>query len=139
MIVKNIIESVAGACGIQCHYQSVEQLNRLLDNAEFPCAYFFLLTQNTLNVDGGNLRERVQVAVFFVEPTEYDFAAVENEEIIERCKQRALQWVRSLWSNSYLRLIGVNNTQRVYDEMDVTLTGFAVNVTLEELKGIACE
>lgn len=134
-IVEKIQQSITAATGLRCYYQSAEQLNTIADNINYPCAYFFLLQQQQLNVTSARPRERVQIAVFFVNMTEFDFNSIENERIIDGCKERALQWVRGLSRDKYLRLISNNGTQRVYDEFDVILTGFAVNVTVEELVG----
>lgn len=138
-IIEKIQNSVKAATGLVCYYQSVEQLDRIADNAEYPCAYLFLLQQQGLNIDGGNIRERLNISVFFVNPTEFDFNAVENERIIERCRRSAFKWLRYLMRNSDFRLISENGSERVYDEFDVILTGYAVNVTIEELKGVACD
>lgn len=135
-IVEKIKQSVEAATGVQLFYQSAEQLNRQLDNVQLPCAYLFLLENQSLNVDGGHLRERLNIAVFFVDKTEFDFESFENERIIDTCKQRAYTWLQSLTNDAYIRLLNVIGTQRVYDVMDVILTGFAVQVTIEEMQGV---
>lgn len=134
-IVEKIKHSIEDATGLPVLYQSVEQLNRIADNADYPCAFFFLLQEQRLNTDSDNIRERVQIAVFFVEQSVFDFDAVENEEIIQRCKERAITWIRALRTDDFIRLISQNATERVYDYFDAQLTGFAVNVTIEELVG----
>lgn len=138
-ITERIQNSVKAATGLVCYYQSAEELNRLLDYAEFPCAYLFLLSSQQVTTTSGVVRERLTIGVFFVEPTEFDFHSAENEVIIDRCKRRAFKWLRSLMRDSEFRLVATNNTERVYDEFDAILTGFALNVTIEELKGSVCE
>lgn len=134
-ITQKIQESVKAATEVRCYYQSAEALNRIADYAEMPCAAFTLLEQQQLTTDNGNYRERVQIAMFFVDVTEFDFEAAQNELIIQGCKRLALQWLKALQQSKTLRLIANNGTQRVYDEADAILTGFAVNVTLEEIEG----
>lgn len=136
-IVEKIIQAVNDGGGVPCYYQSAEQLNRIADNMDYPCAYFFLLQQQGLNIDGGRIRERLQVAIFFVEPTEFDFDSIENEQIIERCKERAFKFIKHLMNSADFKLVSNNGTQRVYDEFDAILTGFAVNLTIEELVGLS--
>lgn len=135
-IINKIIKSVGRATKQVCLYQSPEQLNRIADNADFPCAMFFLLSNGQLSEGLNNIRERVTVAMFFVDKTEFDFAALENERIIERCKGRAARWIRSLVGSHDLRLVNIEGTERVYDYFDVQLTGWAVRLTLEELHGV---
>ncbi len=137
-IIDKIKQSVTDATGVPCYYQSEEELNRILDNAQLPCALFVLLRGGQLTTTNGHLRERVQVAMFFADKTDFDFTAHENEEIINKQKQRAYKWLLSLNTSKLLRVIGIIGTERAYTDYDVILTGYAVNVTLEELRGVAC-
>lgn len=134
-IVERLQASVHDATGLVLHYQSAEQLNRIADVTDYPCAFLFLLGNQQLNTDGANIRERLQIAVFFCDLSEFDFAAAENEAIIEGCKSNALKWLRALYSSREFRLVSVNGTERAYDMFDAQLTGFAINVTVEELIG----
>ena len=134
-IVDKIKESISVATDLPVYYQSEEQLNRIADNADYPCAYFFLLQTQGITTDSMTLRERVNIAVFFVNLTEFDFNADENEAIIDECKQKAMRWLAMLPRDAYFRLTAVGQSERLYDTFDAQLTGYAVNVTLEELEG----
>lgn len=134
-IIDKIRHSVEGAAKMKLHYQSAEQLNRIADYTDYPCAFLFLLQSQGLNIENSNYRERLQVAIFFVTRSEFDFRSEENERLIDDCKQAAYRWLQSLRRDKYLRLEGVNGTERVYDYFDAQLTGYAVNVTVEELTG----
>lgn len=134
-IVDKIRRSVEKATELHCLYQSAEQLNRIADNTDFPAALFVLLTQGQI-ASIKPLRERVTVAMFFVDKTEFDFQAAENEHIIEGCQKKAHKWIKSLIGSHELRIVAVESTERVYDYLDVQLTGYAVRVTLEEITGI---
>lgn len=133
---KKIMQSVSSATGLRCLYQSEQAINVMLDNADMPCAFAFLLQSNGMNTASGNYRERVTIAVFFVDLTNYDFNSIENEDIISRCKSAAVDWLAALQTSHFFRLISVNSTQRVYDRFDAIVTGFAVNVTIEEVEGV---
>ena len=74
-------------------------------------------------------------AVVFADKTQFDFNALENEEIIDRMKEKAFRWLHTLRTSDDLRLIAINSTQRLYDTTTDILTGYAVNITLEEVKG----
>lgn len=136
MFVEKIIKSVETATGLKCYYQSAEEINRIFDYADHPSAHFFLIDSAGVQMSAGNIRERVQVAIFFCDLTEFDFNSIENEKIIEQCKERAFRWLDSLSRSPLLRLVSVTNSTRVYNAYDSILTGFALNCTLEELKGI---
>lgn len=138
-IIDKIKASVEGATDCAFYYHSGGDLNLILDSVdEYPCAIATLLENGGAEIDGGQIRERVRIAVFFVKPTEFDFNAEDNERLIDECKTLAFKWVNSLLSHdSELTLEGVNDTTRVYDQYDAILTGFAVNVTLTELYGVS--
>lgn len=134
-IVEKIRASVTAATGLQCHYQSAEQLNRIADNASMPCAMFILLDQTQLVSDNGNMRERAQIAMFFADMTDFDFAAAENEAIIQEQKGNAVRWLGALRRSKELRVVQENGAQRFYDDYDALLTGYALNITIEEVRG----
>ena len=135
-IVNKIKKSVQSGTGLTCLYGSLDSINvQMGDQTEFPVAFFVLLNNGSLDNRSSNYRERVDVAMFFVKPTEFDFESIENEAIISECKQCAFQWLNSLFLGGDLRYITTLNTSRVYNQMDDILTGYALRVRLEELVG----
>ena len=136
-IVDKIIGSIKAALGddFPVYYHDEATLNLKTQTMQFPCALFYLLTVGTAEAEGGQMKERVTAAVFFVEPSQYDFNAVENETIIDRCKGRCFAWLLSLNGSEEIGLHLINRTNRVYDKFDDILTGFGVSVDLKELKG----
>lgn len=136
-IVNKIKKSVQSGTGLTCLYGSLDDINAQMGGqTDFPVAFFVLLNTGNLNTETSNYRERVDVAMFFVKPTEFDFESVENEQIIAECKSYAFQWLNSLYLGGDLRYITTLNTSRVYNQMDDILTGYAVRVRLEELVGM---
>lgn len=135
-IVNKIKKSVQSGTGLTCLYGSLDSINvQMGDQTDFPVAFFVLLNNGSLDDRSSNYRERVDVAMFFVKPTEFDFESIENEAIISECKQCAFQWLNSLFLGGDLRYITTLNTSRVYNQMDDILTGYALRVRLEELVG----
>lgn len=139
----NVIEKLKAsieATGTPFFYGSRGDINRVLDRAPLPCAFAYLLETNAVTDTNGICRERLTLAVFFVNKTVFDFEAVENEDIIDACKRDAFKWYTRMRMSDDFRLIAMNNTLRVYDEIaDATVTGYALNITIEELEGIgAC-
>lgn len=136
-IVDKIRKSVEKATGLQCHYESVETLNRIWDNADFPCAYFMLLRQGSAVMSGNTLKEQVSVTVYFADLyPDIDPKASEVEKIMQAQKKNAHKWLKSLAGNGEIQLAsGSVRTERVYLEGDVVLAGFAVMVDVRELKG----
>ena len=140
-IIEKIKQSVEGATGMPFLYHAADELNELIARCkELPVAYSFLLDSGTIDDVNGRYHERVTLAVMFCDKTEFDFNALENEEIIDRMKVKAYKWIQSLRMSNALRVVSVNNTQRLYDNTTDVLTGFAVNITLEDIAGLGeCE
>lgn len=139
-IVEKITNSISAAVKVDgkpipVYYHDEPTLNFKTSEMSFPCVLFQLLTRGNVIRDGGQLRERVTAAVFFVDLTEFDFEALENEKIIDRCKERCFAWLSSLNADAWMKLYRLNNTERVYDETDDVLTGFGVSADLDEVGG----
>ena len=137
-IVDKIIDSIKAsqADGFEVYYHDEPTLNLMTSTMTFPCAIVRLLTQGRMVQEGGQVKERVSAAVFFVEPMQFDFDAVANEAIIERCKDRAAAWQLSLSSDPLLTLVEVSRSERIYDPYDDHVTGFGILAELVELNGI---
>lgn len=140
----NVIEKIKSSIetsGLPFFYGSRGDINRVLDRAPLPCSFAYLLETNAATDTNGICRERLTLAVFFVNKTTFEFEAIENEDIIDGCKREALKWYTRMRMSDDFRLISLNNTLRVYDEIaDATVTGYALNVTIEEIDGIgACD
>lgn len=135
-IIDKIKKSVEDATSLNFLYHAQGEINEMISRAEsLPCAFAFLLDSGTVEDTNGMFHERVTFAVIFADKTQFDFNALENEEIIDRMKVRAFRWLQSLRLSDDLQLVSINNTQRLYDTTTDILTGYAVNVTLQELKG----
>ena len=140
-IIEKIKQSVEGTTGMPFLYHAAGELNELIARCgELPVAYSFLIDSGTIDDVNGRYHERVTIAVMFCDKTKFDFNALENEQIIDRMKVKAYKWMHSLRMSNALRIVSVNNTQRLYDNTTDILTGFAVNITLEDIAGVGeCE
>jgi hypothetical protein len=140
-IIEKIKQSIEGATGMPFLYHAAGELNELIARCkELPVAYSFLIDSGTIDDVNGRYHERVTLAVMFCDKTEFDFNALENEQIIDRMKVKAYKWLQSLRMSNALRIVAVNNTQRLYDNTTDILTGFAVNITIEDVAGVGeCE
>lgn len=140
-IIEKIKQSVEGATGMPFLYHAAGELNELIARCgELPVAYSFLIDSGTIDDVNGRYHERVTLAVMFCDKTDFDFNALENEQIIDRMKVKAYKWMQSLRMSNALHVVSVNNTQRLYDNTTDILTGFAVNITVEDIEGVGeCE
>lgn len=135
-IIEKIKQSVEVATGMPFLYHAAGELNELLARcSSLPVAYSFLIDSGTIDDVNGQYHERVTLAVMFCDKTAFDFNAIENEQIIDRMKVKAYKWLTALRSSIDLQIVSINNTQRLYDNTTEILTGYAVNITLEDMRG----
>lgn len=141
-IIEKIRASIQAVHGsdFQVYYHDDQTLNIIADTMELPSAIVTLITQGTIDEQSGQYREVVSAAVFFVDKSEFDFNADDNEQVIDQCKRRCLRWLASLPMDANLDLVRWERTSRVYERFDAILTGFAVLVDLREREGVTdCE
>lgn len=140
-VVEKIIASIQAVhgSGFKVYYHDEPTLNLMTGGMEFPCAIMQLLTTGQVVTEAGQIKERVSAAVFFVEKADFDFDAKDNEQIIDRCKQRAFYWLSQLPRDQYITA-ELTRTSRVYDRYDDILTGFGLLIDITEIYGYSdCE
>lgn len=133
--IRASIQRVHGA-GFAVYYHDDPTMNIIADTMMLPAAIVQLITQGELDQTSGQWREVVSAAVFFVDRSDFDFDADENEKIIDQCKRMALRWLAGLQLDEDLDLVRWERTSRVYERFDAILTGFAVMVDLREKEGV---
>lgn len=130
--------TIERATACRFYYHAAGELNEVLAGVQIgsePIAFAYLLKGGEVDVQRNQLREGVNLAVFFCKKTEFDFNSEENERLIDDCKRLAFGWLSLLRKSGYLETVGSITTERVYDTTTDILTGIAVNVTLRELQG----
>ena len=130
--------TIERATACRFYYHAAGELNEILAGVQIgsePIAFAYLLKGGEVDVQRNQLREGVNLAVFFCNKTEFDFNSEENERLIDDCKRLAFGWLSLLRKSGYLETVGSITTERVYDTTTDILTGIAVNVTLRELQG----
>lgn len=132
--IKNSITEALGE-GYPVYYHDEAQINLETSKMDFPCAVLHLITQGNVVMEAGQAKEVVSAAVFFVDLSEFDFDADENEEIISQRKADAMCWLLSLGASHELQLDRMTRTSRVYEQYDDIVTGFGVLADIRELSG----
>ena len=137
-IIDKIKESVE-ALGLAFEYGSLDNINELVSSHDFDggrLCYCTLITTGTATQDAGGVwHDSVQVGLFVVDKTEYDPCSLENENIITGCKNDVYRWLLSVRNGCKIKVQTVTGSQRVYDEFDDIVTGYGVQVTVEEKDG----
>lgn len=141
----NIIEKLAKRINVSIgrvfYYGAQGDVNVIMERAKLPCVFAYLIEQGTVETTNGVYKERLTLALFFVDKTNYGFESIENEDVIDKQKKDAFRflskWQRSIPDEIGLDLVSVGQSQRVYDtSFDTHITGYAVNVTIEDAGGI---
>lgn len=136
--IDKLRQTIERATACRFYYHAAGELNEVLAGVEIgsePIAFAYLLKGGEVDVQRNQLREGVNLAVFFCKKTEFDFNSEENERLIDDCKRLAFGWLSLMRKSGYLETVGSITTERVYDTTTDILTGIAVNVTLRELQG----
>ena len=124
-------------------YADLDTQNILIDNTGVPFAAAAPLSSGMVTDEHGFYHERATFEVFFgdlMAQSLPDYNARENERIIDTCKRRAFAWLASLLPANELRLVSINSATRTYMQFDAIVTGYLVNVTIEEVQGYGrCE
>ncbi len=122
-------------------YDDEDMQNIRFDMVQAPLVAAVPIESAAVEDAGGVIRERLTIAIWFadamVQATAGDFDARLNEHVIDACKKRAFRWAASLSPAKDLRLVSINGSIRAYLRHDSYLTGYMLNVTLEEVDGIS--
>lgn len=135
-IIEKLKANVEAITGMPFVYGAQGDVNRAMDGATLPCVFAYLLENGQLVDENGILRERLTMVLFFVNKTAFDFESIENESIIDEMKRKAMVWYAANRIPDTLRFVSLNGTMRIYDELDAIVTGYALNVTFEEMAGV---
>lgn len=120
-------------------YEGADVQNMVFDNVKTPLVACVPITSAAVTDERGNYHERITLALWFADKMcegVPDYDAMKNERVIDRCKRRAFKWCASLFPKKELELVSVNGGDRAYLESDAMLTGYMINVTLEEVAGV---
>lgn len=126
-----------GAVKLPFIYADLDVQNVRLDNMQPPFAAATPIESAVVVSERGRYQEQATFEVFFGDMMAHpmsDYCAIENERIIDACKQRAFQWLASLVDNKELQLVSVNSMQHVVLQFDSVATGVLVSVTLKEIE-----
>lgn len=140
MTIIDKLKKTIEACKVPFLYHAVGDMNTMLDDVDIHekiVSISFPLSTSTPTDEMGVVRERANFAVSFVTEGTADANSLKNEERIDRCKQKAFEWLTRLKRDSDLILVSANRAERIYDRFDCEVTGYMVEVTIEEMDGIA--
>lgn len=137
-IVEKIKQSVE-AIGIDFAYGSESDINEIISRHDFNecklCYCQLLETGTAVQSATGRWHDSVNVALFVVDTTDFDFDTLENESIIEECMKLVFRWLYEQKRSDTIKVSTPTNSTRIYDEFDDIVTGYGIQVTIEDKVG----
>ena len=139
-IIDKIKSSVEVATGLPFYYDTPQTLNVRMDSAnwQFPCAMLNIVQAGAVTDQNGIMRERLTIEVLFSQLSNLDFDGIKVEaDELDEMKRKAFKWVQSLFRSHDLRLVSTNGTNRYYATDDAIISAYGINVTIDEIQGVA--
>ena len=111
--------------------------NFRLDKESLPAVINVLPVSGVMNVTDRKLRDFPNCMLAFVDKADFDFDGKENDEILERCKNLAIEFILTANASGLFEPISGDVRYSVlYDKLDVNVTGVVIELQLRERQGI---
>lgn len=136
--VERKIASVAEKIeGIAYLYDNWATANVRLDKQGFPVMINVLPVSGKFSISRTQLRDCPNCMIAFADKTSFDFDGVENDAIIQRCKDYAVQFIKELNKSGLFEWVSDEVPYSIfYDKMDVNITGIVIELKLKEVQGV---
>lgn len=138
MTIQERIKAIANEMGIAYIYHNWTSVNQMADTTQLPVMINILPVSGQFQVDGFRLTESANCLIAFLDKTDYDFDAEENDTIIERMKGYAKQFLLAVNATEGFEPLDLSavDYQIVYDKLDVNLTGIMLDLRIKESEGM---
>ena len=111
--------------------------NFRLDKESLPAVINVLPVSGVMNVTDRKLRDVPNCMLAFVDKADFDFDGKDNDEILERCKNLAMEFILTANASGLFEPISGDVRYSVlYDKLDVNVTGVVIELQLREKQGI---
>ena len=111
--------------------------NFRLDKESLPAVINVLPVSGVMNVTDRRLRDFPNCMLAFVDKADFDFDGKDNDEILERCKNLAMEFILTANASGLFEPISGDVRYSVlYDKLDVNVTGVVIELQLREKQGI---
>ena len=123
--------------GLRYIFDNWHTANFRLDSKGLPAVINILPVSGVLNVTNRKLRDFPNCMLAFVDKTDFDFDGKENDVVLERCKNLAMEFVLTAnESGLFEPITGDVRYSVLYDKFDVNVTGVVLELQLREKNGI---
>lgn len=136
--IENRIAAIAKGLGLNYYFGDWNRINEAGDTGRclFPLVAYLLPPSGTINFDGPGVRETENGVLAFINLTEFDFQADENNEIVQAMKEVMVSFIKAVNTSGQFKPIGGNVRYEVlYDKLDFAVTGVTTSISLQEAVG----
>jgi hypothetical protein len=132
--IRSIAEQIKGVNYI---FDSWQNANIRLDEEQFPVIVNVLPASGTLKLGKQQLKDFQNCMIAFLDKTDFDFDSLENNAIVERCKNIAKEFILRVNESDLFEDIEEEIFYSViYDKLDANVTGIMIELELRETKGL---
>ena len=126
-----LIEKITASFANQNFYfGTAEELNAVA-NGNIAMPAILMYRPEDWSTFDDNSREQSTFLIFFCDNTSYSYSTAENNEIVEQCKKRALNWAKTI--DLYdLKIAEKLRLKPVYLEFSNFVTGVMLEVVIRE-------
>ena len=139
MSVESKIKSVADTFqgeGVSYYFGDWARTNIALDSNILPAIVYVMPASGEIDLSAGNIRDKENALIAFLDKTTFDFEASENNIIVENMKALAMRFFVACNNSGLFDPIGGKLPYRVvYDMLDVNVTGITFEVPIKEVTG----
>lgn len=118
-------------------YNPPAKVNVVTDTAASPCGVLYCLTDGTIDLTLGQMRERAEVNVLFItHQSQLDFNGTSNEPLLDAMVEVAKDFIADVLESPAIDIVGNEVVIRcLYDFEDTNTTGVSLQFTAEEVQG----
>lgn len=132
--INKIVQIMGGLSYI---FDNWHTANFRLDKKRLPAVVNVLPASGVFNVEDRRMRDFPNCLIAFIDKTDFDFDGKENDVILERCKNYAMEFILTANASGLFEPIsGYVNYSVLYDKFDVNVTGVVLELQLREKQGI---
>jgi len=130
--IKSIIED---KIGVPFMYQSFLKLNNWIQGEELPTVACQLIVSGGVVNEGGQHKQSADFLLIFLDHTEYEYTAVENQTIVDEQMDRLIEFLQWVDSSNVITKNGDAQIDYIYNQFDIITTGVSLRINLKELSG----
>lgn len=132
--IASVVETIGNLTYV---FDNWHTANFRLDKESLPAVINVLPVSGVMNVTDRKLRDFPNCMLAFVDKSDFDFDGKDNDEILERCKNLAMEFILTANASGLFEPISGDVRYSVlYDKLDVNVTGVVIELQLREKQGI---